>query len=214
MSSKPAGYSPAIGAGQNEKAAGIRAAFPGFDRSKWRGSEPLGAARPPLIPARPAIPIVAAIPVRAAIAAIAIHHAALEAAVPPAFRRTGLPYGSGWRGGASGRRRGSCRAGRPHPRSSSSPPPWSPWCRRVRAGAPPDRPASAHPVESSGLRVHPRIGAIDPQFWRNPAPRPRPAATAFPDRALSFSPALTAAIRASVKAARSSGLIRICPMWS
>src|SRR3977135_2729117 len=41
-------------------------------------------------------------------------------------RRSGLPYGSGWRGGVSGRRPASCRAGQPRPRYASSLTPCSP----------------------------------------------------------------------------------------
>src|ERR1700716_1622030 len=96
-------------------------------------------------------------------------------------RRSGLPYGSGWRGGVSGRRPASCRAGQPRPRYASSLPPWSPWCRRVRAGVLPDRPASAGPANPA---------AHSSAHWRDrsailqdPALRSRPAATASPDRA-------------------------------
>src|SRR4030088_2730864 len=90
-------------------------------------------------------------------------------------RRSGLPYGSGWRGGVSGRRPASCRAGQPRPRYASSLPPWSPWCRRGRAGVLPDRPASAGPANPA---------AHSSAHWRDrsailqdPAPRSRPAAT-------------------------------------
>ena len=59
-------------------------------------------------------------------------------------------------------------------------------------------------------RVHPRIGAIDPQLGEIPHRgldrRPQLFLVG-----VSFSPAWTAAIRASAKAARSSGFIRI---WS
>ena len=123
--------------------------------------EPLGAAAAAMIPVR-RHPDRHRDPDRRRI------HAALEAAMPPAFAaEPAFHDGSGWRGGASGRRRGSCRAGRPRPRSSSAPPPRSPCCRRARAGAPPDRPASAASCVIL-LRLHPRIGAIDPQLGEIP----------------------------------------------
>src|SRR5664279_5923865 len=87
MSSKPARYSPVIGSkGKNEKTAGIPAVFPLFQSVKGVPLEPLGAASAIAVPAGSAVPIpvVTAIPVKAAIAAIAIHHAVLEAAVAPA----------------------------------------------------------------------------------------------------------------------------------
>ena len=206
MSSKPAGYSgssrrsPAI-----EKAAGIRRLFPEFRFQRSRpGLEPLAVAMAAMVPARPAIPVVATIPVEPGPDRRRRDRVRIDAA--SLRRRNGHPGASAWRGGASGRRRGSCRADRPHPRSSSARPPWSPWCRRARAAAPPDPPAaghpSAHPAWHSSAHWRDRSAA-----WRNPAPRTRPAATVFPDRASASSPAFTAAIRASAKAARSSGLI-------
>ena len=93
--------------------------------------------------------------------------AVLEAAAPTAFAAELASDGSALRAGASGRRRASCRAGRPRPRSSSARPRRPPCCRRARAGAPPDRPASALIIGGLG-GIHPRIGAIDPHLGEIP----------------------------------------------
>ena len=155
MSSKPAGVFPAMTRlpRNGEKAAGIRRLLLSLRSSRQtcavRAARDRPGRRDPgrRHPVETAAPVVATIPVAAATIAI---HAALEPAVPPAFAaaKPVLHDGSGWRAGASGRHRGSCRAGRPHPRSSSSPPPWSPCCRRGRAGAPPDRRSSDHPASA------------------------------------------------------------------
>ena len=134
-------FSRALAApGNSEKPLDFSGFCPVLGRSRiGTRSEPLGAA-----PVRPAIPVIP-VPVVAAIAvevAVAAHSAARGAASLPS-RRTGGPYGSARQAGASGRRPASCRAGRPHRRSSSWRPRWPPCCRRGRAGASPDRPASA-----------------------------------------------------------------------
>ena len=87
MSSKPGGYSQAIGGQRGcRKAAGIRRLFTNFDRIEFRGRlEPLGAPAT-VIPARPAIAVVAMIPIIAMIPVTAITiPVAVTFMVPPAL---------------------------------------------------------------------------------------------------------------------------------
>ena len=76
-----------------------------------------------------------------------------------------------------------------------APPPWPPCCRRGRAGAPPDRPASAgwnRPAARSSAHWRDRSAA-----WRTPCTAASTGGHSFSWSAFSLRPAWTAAIRAS-----------------